>query len=237
MINFSKLQLTEDAIARDAEVNAADKANTSGEKQINDTQRRKERQKAHMSTQQSTPMKSDTSYTAEDYDLRTLKELYKMRRSAQSDWRDELTEASKDKGITGTHPFVDVMPFTDQKAKETKKQLSAASKEGGKQAKQGSEVPMDEHFIQEETTEDVKGMSGPEFFAKLDTQRKKQKAKAKKEVKEEMSVQDQMKISREAAKKRNPNPDHRAIRGKMLKSRPPVDTRTQREKESQGRYR
>ena len=50
-------------------------------------------------------------------------------------------------------------------------------------------------------------------------------------VKEEMSVQDQMKVSREAAKKRNPNPDHKAIRGKMLaKAAQKKDNRTDSEK-------
>ncbi len=50
-------------------------------------------------------------------------------------------------------------------------------------------------------------------------------------VEKEMSIADQMRISREAAKKRNPNPDHRAIRGKMLaKNKPEKDTRTDAEK-------
>jgi len=47
---------------------------------------------------------------------------------------------------------------------------------------------------------------------------------------EELSVDDQMRISREAAKKRNPNPDHKAIRGKMLKKPLPKDTRTDAQK-------
>ena len=34
---------------------------------------------------------------------------------------------------------------------------------------------------------------------------------------EGLSVDQQMKISRDAAKDRNPNPDHKAIRGKMLR--------------------
>ena len=39
-----------------------------------------------------------------------------------------------------------------------------------------------------------------------------------------------MRISREAAKTRNPKPDHKAIRGKMLKKPLPKDTRTDAEK-------
>ena len=49
--------------------------------------------------------------------------------------------------------------------------------------------------------------------------------------KAELSIKDQMRISREAAKNRNPNPDHRAIRAKQMKnSTAPKDTRTDAEK-------
>ena len=37
---------------------------------------------------------------------------------------------------------------------------------------------------------------------------------------EEMSIKDQMAMAADAGKKRNPSPDHKAIRGKMLKLRP-----------------
>ena len=47
---------------------------------------------------------------------------------------------------------------------------------------------------------------------------------------EGLSVDDQMKISRDAAKGRNPNPDHKAIRGKMLRKPLPKDTRTDAQK-------
>jgi hypothetical protein len=56
-------------------------------------------------------------------------------------------------------------------------------------------------------------------------------AKVKDEMREEMTVKDQMAMAAEAGKKRNPNPDNRAIRGKMLKSRPPAkDDRTNAQK-------
>ena len=45
-----------------------------------------------------------------------------------------------------------------------------------------------------------------------------------------LSIDDQMKISRDAAKDRNPKPDHKAIRGKMLKKPLPKDTRTDAQK-------
>ena len=47
---------------------------------------------------------------------------------------------------------------------------------------------------------------------------------------EELSIDQQMKISRDAAKGRNPNPDHKAIRAKMLKKPLPKDTRTDAQK-------
>ena len=58
----------------------------------------------------------------------------------------------------------------------------------------------------------------------------KLQAKKEKTMGEEMSIKDQMRISREAAKNRNPNPDHKAIRGKMLKKSLPKDNRTDSQK-------
>ena len=49
--------------------------------------------------------------------------------------------------------------------------------------------------------------------------------------KKELSIDDQMRISRDAAKSRNPNPDHKAIRAKqMMNSKAPKDTRTDAKK-------
>ena len=47
---------------------------------------------------------------------------------------------------------------------------------------------------------------------------------------EGLSVDDQMKISRDAAKNRNPKPDHKAIRAKMLRKPLPKDNRTDAQK-------
>jgi len=46
----------------------------------------------------------------------------------------------------------------------------------------------------------------------------------------ELSIDQQMKIARDSAKDINPNPDHKAIRGKMLRKPLPKDTRTDAEK-------
>ena len=59
---------------------------------------------------------------------------------------------------------------------------------------------------------------------------KKKAVKKEAEMKEGLSIDDQMKMAREAGKKRNPNPDHRAIRGKMLRKPLPKDNRTDAEK-------
>ena len=59
---------------------------------------------------------------------------------------------------------------------------------------------------------------------------KKTGAKLPKINHEELSIDQQMKIARDAAKDRNPNPDHRAIRGKMLRKPLPKDTRTDAQK-------
>ena len=49
--------------------------------------------------------------------------------------------------------------------------------------------------------------------------------------KKELSVDDQMRIARDAAKDRNPNPDHQEIRGRQIRnSKAPKDTRTDAEK-------
>ena len=43
---------------------------------------------------------------------------------------------------------------------------------------------------------------------------------------EELSIDQQMKISRDANKNRNPKPDHKTIRAKMLKKPLPKDNRS-----------
>ena len=79
-----------------------------------------------MATQQTTVKKSDVSYTSEE--ARLQREMDKNFDKQQSDWRKELIEAVKPDD-EGNHPYVDVMPFLDQKAQETKRQMKAAAKE------------------------------------------------------------------------------------------------------------
>ena len=184
-INFSRIarQLNEENPALSVERASGERALEGGQKQIDKTNQRKDRQKAQMATQKSTPTKSDVSYASEE--ARQQREYDKMWHNEKSDWRTELVEAAKP-DEQGNHPYVDVMPFVNQKQREAKNQEKAAIK-GGAQAKM---------------------------------------AEAK-----ELSIDDQMRISREAAKSRNPNPDHKAIRGRMLAKAPKTkDTRTDAEK-------
>ena len=123
--------------ATDAAIASSEKAKEGGAKQVDNTVRRRESQKAHMSQQQNTPVKSDVSYASEEF--RSQREYAKMMEAAKVDWRQELIEAVEP-DEQGNHPYVDVMPFTNQKAKETKQQMKGAAKmSGDKQAQMANE--------------------------------------------------------------------------------------------------
>ena len=135
-MNFSRIarQLNEN-VSNEVAAASSEKAKEGGEKQVNNTMRRRESQKAQMSQQGSTPVKSDVSYTSEE--ARREREYVKMLENNKSDWREELKEAMKP-GEEGAHPYVDVMPSVNQKAIETKRQMKGAAKEEG--AKQGMQA-------------------------------------------------------------------------------------------------
>ncbi len=82
-----------------------------------------------------------------------------------------------------------------------------------------------EDSMSEETEEEKKKR---ELLAKTKEHDDKNSGKLAED--EEMSIKDQMRISREIAKNRNPKPDHKAIRGKMLKRSLPKDNRTDAQK-------
>ena len=123
--------------ATDTAIASSEKAKEGGEKQINNTVRRRESQKAHMSQQGNTPVKSDVSYASEEH--RSEREYTKMMEAAKVDWRQEMMEAVKP-DEEGNHPYVDVMPFMNQKANEAKRQMKGAAKmSGDNQAKMANE--------------------------------------------------------------------------------------------------
>ena len=149
-MNFSRIarQLNEENPALSVERASGEAALAGGDKQINKANDRKSRQKAQMATQRNTTQKSDVSYTSED--AKMDREYIKQLSEKASDWRTELNEAMGPDD-DGNHPFVDVMPFMDQKMNELKKQMKAAElakMEGGKQAKmaEGALNPFQIHF-------------------------------------------------------------------------------------------
>jgi len=169
MINFSKLQLNEGREATEAAVDSSEKAKTGGQIQRDETNRRKTTQKSHMAQQTNTPVKSDVSYASEQY--RAEREYIKMMEAAKSDWKKELYEAA---GVEddGNHPYVDVMPFMNQKAEEAKKQMKAAAgaakMEGDKQAKMAEEVLNEEELnelnrLEKEQGKKSGGSSNPAY--------------------------------------------------------------------------
>ena len=188
-MNFSRIarQLNEENPSLTVSADSSEKAKVGGEKQKNETNSSKDKQKAQMAKQTSVPMKSDVSYTSEE--ARRQREYDKMLHNQSSDWRSELIEAA---GVDaeGNHPYVDVMPFVNQKAMEAKRQL-----------KSGAKV---------EKMEEAK----------------------------ELSIADQMRVSREAFAKRAKNPpvSREDQRKKQISQMVKNSNRTQREKETQGRY-
>ena len=148
-MDFSNIarQLKEGMESTEAAMSSAEKAKVGGEKQINDTARRKDRQKAQMAQQGSTPVKSDVSYASEE--ARLERERVSSIENNKSDWRTELYEAAQP-DEQGNHPYVDVMPFMNQKAEEAKRQMKDVAKaQGMKQAKlanEGASNPFQVHF-------------------------------------------------------------------------------------------
>jgi len=146
-MDFSKLHLSEGmGEASDAAASSAEKAKAGGEKQITDTNRRKDRQKAQMAQQGSTPVKSDISYASEEAKLE--RERVSSYENNKSDWRTELYEAAKPDDES-SHPYVDVMPSVNQKQNELKRQEKGGAKMiAGKQARmtEGSLNPFQVHF-------------------------------------------------------------------------------------------
>ena len=123
-----------------------EKATAGSAKQREGTRERKQIQKNQMAQQKSTVSKSDVSYASEE--ARADREQTRMMESAKSDWRKELIEAAEP-DEEGNHPYVDVMPFMDQKLQELKKQMKAAAAKqaGGNMAKmaEGSLNPFQVH--------------------------------------------------------------------------------------------
>ena len=152
-MNFSRIarQLNEnESIA--ATKASEEKATMSGQVQHSATASARQKQKAQMSAQTGTSKKSDVSYASEE--ARKEREYAKMLANESSDWRKELIEAA---GVDddGNHPYVDVMPFMNQRQNEAKRQMKGAAKAAaGQQAQmmqpsaqtEGALNPFQVHF-------------------------------------------------------------------------------------------
>ena len=109
------------------------------------------------------------------------------------------------------------------------KMISGDSKRSGAEYTHGRRVKVANPGMQP----DVGGKTKPKSQGKMDRGSRADLAYRKANLKqnnEELSIDQQMKIARDAAKDRNPNPDHKAIRGKMLRKPLPKDTRTDAQK-------
>ncbi len=185
-MDFNKLHLSEDAIARDAEIQAAEKATAGGQKQIQGTRNRREAQKSQMATQQSQNVKSGVSYASESFhDIRRHAELIKMREDALSDWRSTLSEEEQ-VALDGPkpemqqgegeeeemHPYVEVMPSTDFKEKEAKRQMKAAA-EMEMQAQQGGQMAASAGMAEQVLNEKTMKAANTTWGRKLEKEAKK----------------------------------------------------------------
>ena len=192
-MNFSRIarQLNEDNPALVVSADSSEKATAGGEKQKNNTNSAKEKQKAQMAKQSSVPMKSDVSYTSEE--ARRQREMDKMLHNQSSDWRSELIEAA---GVDaeGNHPYVDVMPFANQKAMEAKRQAKAGAKfEGDTQAQAGMQKEelrpqrsfakmVSSHHDKKISQDEIVGT--PEYKAKMEARKKANIEASKKQAKD-----------------------------------------------------
>ena len=136
-----QLNETSDPSVAAAQVNS-EKATAGGEVQQTKTRQAHGRQKAQMAQTTAPPKKSDVSYASEE--ARTDREATRMMESQKSDWRQELMEAAGEEGPN--HPFVDVMPFLNQKQDEAKRQMKAAAAAEKKGVAEGSLNPFQVHF-------------------------------------------------------------------------------------------
>ena len=155
-MDFSRIarQLNEGE-SLDAAASASEKAVNGAQSAKDNNMRSKERQKAQMAQQRSTVTKSDISYASEE--ARVEREYDRMIRENKSDWRKDLSEALNPNDDPN-HPFVDVMPFINQKQNEAKRQMKkvatgAAAHDGHHEAgdgehsvKEGALNPFQVHF-------------------------------------------------------------------------------------------
>ena len=175
-MDFSNIsrQLNEGMESTETAQASSEKAKEGGLKQIEGTRNAKARQKDQRAAPRQTAA-SGVSYASEE--TRTQRELIKMMEGQKSDWRTELIEAAGPNDDPN-HPYVDVMPFMNNKLNTAKKQMKAAAQqEGGKQAKmaEGSLNPFQVHIDKDGKEYKSKGSkeSGDRIAKNISSNRKR----------------------------------------------------------------
>lgn len=128
-MDFSKLgfgkELHENVDVLQVQQGGSDRAVEGGTKQREGTRNRLTAQKSQRSTH-ALPQKSGISYASESYnELRRMKEIHRMREMYSSDWRTEIKEGAEEND-EARHPYVDVMPRTNQREKKMAFQMKQA---------------------------------------------------------------------------------------------------------------
>ena len=128
MINFNKLNLTEgmDPIEQSAADKATQSTDLKRDNRVRGAQQRQMAQKAKS--------KEKASVVYNEHKAMEVNRAYDR---MKSDWRTDITEhrgapAGEEEE---THPYVDIMPMTDQKEKRAKEQMDNAKKVGVENAK------------------------------------------------------------------------------------------------------
>ena len=136
MINFNKLNLTEgmDPVEQSAADKAAQSTDLKRDNRVRGAQQRQMAQKAKS--------KEKASVVYNEHKAMEVNRAYDR---MKSDWRTDITEhrgapAGEEED---THPYVDIMPMTDQKEKRAKAQMDMAKKVGVENA---SKFAMGEEF-------------------------------------------------------------------------------------------
>ena len=181
-------------------------------------------------------------------ELRKHKELINLRESARYSWREELTEGSAD------HPYVDVMP-NEKTGEEKPKKKEKKEEEKKEEVKEGFKLTPNTQF-REGTVQDgpaptrkqrkgamdnirqnLNSLQNTEDERKLSRKERDQlafqKARAKAwGMKEELSIDDQMRIAREHNRKSKEEKlaANKAALGKVKKVAQKKDERTDAQK-------
>jgi hypothetical protein len=259
-MNFSNIarQLNEDDVARNAEIQSAEKASLSGQKQIDDTQRRREKQKAQMSTQRSTPVKSDVTYASEGYKSPKAERMNdkaheleskadKLEKTAKNEDDDDKVERLRDRQDNQENEANKAWQDQDQKEyRRERRGTERANRLRGKKKGFTKDISVMSKGMNESRSEreyvkmfsnqsvdwrkDLIEAAEPDaegnhpyvdvmpFVNQKQNEAKRQEkgaAKVKERMSEALSVQDQMKASREYFKKRNArSPEEKASQEK-----------------------